>query len=319
MNKVLEKIAEFGLLPVVKIDNADHALPLGQALLAGGLPVAEITFRTAAAEAAISRLHKDLPEVFLGAGTVLTVEQAEKAVNAGASFIVSPGLNPRVVKYCVDNHIPMTPGVNSPSQIETALEFGLDVVKFFPAEASGGLKMLKAMAAPYGAVKFIPTGGINQDNMNSYLACDKILACGGSWMVKADLISSGRFDEITRLTRAAVTAMLGFEFAQLGISEASSEKALHEAKQLSELFSFPFRDGTSSVFSGSAFEVVKRKYPGTRGHVAIAVNHLERAVAYLQRQGIKMLPETATRQHGKLTAIYLDTHISGFAIHLLQK
>ena len=319
MNEVLTKIGELGLVPVVKIDDAKDAVPLGKALLEGGLPVAEITFRTAAAEEAISRLHKELPEVFLGAGTVLTVEQAEKAVNAGASFIVSPGFNPKVVKYCVDNDIPITPGVNSPTQIEMALEFGLEVVKFFPAEASGGLKMLKAMAAPYGALKFIPTGGINQDNVNTYLAFNKILACGGSWMVKADLISSGQFDEITRLTKEAMAAMLGFEFAHLGINEESAEKALGSANRLSQLFSFPVKEGNSSVFAGTGFEVMKSKYLGANGHIAISTNHIERALAYLKRQGVNTLSDTAKEKDGKLKAIYLDTEISGFAIHLLQK
>ncbi len=319
MNDVLTKIGELGLVPVVKIEDAKDAVPLGKALLAGGLPVAEITFRTAAAEEAISRLHAELPEVFLGAGTVLSVEQAQKAVNAGASFIVSPGFNPKVVQYCVENNIPITPGMNSPTQIEMALELGLEVLKFFPAEASGGLKMLKAMSAPYGAIQFIPTGGINQNNVNSYLAFNKVLACGGSWMVKADLISSGQFDEITRLTKEAMAAMLGFEFAHLGINEHSGENALASANLLSQLFSFPVKNGNSSVFAGSAFELVKNKYLGAHGHIAIATNHIERAIAYLKRQGIDTLPDTAKEQDGKLKAIYVETEVSGFAIHVLQK
>jgi 2-dehydro-3-deoxyphosphogluconate aldolase/(4S)-4-hydroxy-2-oxoglutarate aldolase len=213
----------------------------------------------------------------------------------------------------------MTPGINSPTQIEMALEFGLDVVKFFPAEATGGLNMLKAMAAPYGAVKFIPTGGINQHNVNDYLAFSKVLACGGSWMVKADLISSGQFDEITRLTKEAMAAMLGFEFAHLGINEESSENALRSANHLSQLFSFPVKEGNSSVFAGTGFEIMKNTYLGAHGHVAISTNHIERAIAYLKRQGVTTLPDTAKEKDGKLKAIYLDTHVSGFAIHVLQK
>jgi len=159
MNKTLEKIGELGIVPVVKIEKAEEALPLGRALLDGDLPITEITFRTSAAEESIKILNKGLPNFLVGAGTVLTVEQAKKAVSAGAKFIVSPGFNPKVVDYCIENKIPVTPGINNPTQIEMALERGIEVVKFFPAEASGGLSLLKSMSAPYTGIKFIPTGG----------------------------------------------------------------------------------------------------------------------------------------------------------------
>lgn len=319
MNDVLVKIGELGLVPVVKIEDAKDAVSLGKALLAGGLPVAEITFRTAAAEEAIKRLSQELPEVFIGAGTVLMVENVKKAVAAGAKFIVSPGFNPKVVGYCVENDIPITPGINSPTQIEMALEHGLEVVKFFPAEASGGLPLLKAMSAPYGNIRFIPTGGINAKNVNTYLSFPKVHACGGSWMVKADLISSGKFDEITRLTKEAVATMLGFEFMHLGINEETAESALSSANLLSQLFSFAVKEGNSSVFAGTEFEVMKSKYLGTHGHIAISTNHIQRAIAYLKRQGIATKPDTAKEKDGKLKVIYLDVEISGFAVHLLQK
>ena len=183
MNPILEEFGKFGLIPVVKIDRAEDAVPLAKALCDGGLPVAEVTFRTAAAADAIAAMTKAFPEMLVGAGTVLTTAQVDAAVAAGAKFIVSPGLNPKVVSYCVEREIPVTPGVSSPSEIEQALELGLEVVKFFPAEASGGLAKIKAMAAPYGGIRFMPTGGINADNLNSYLAYDRVLACGGSWMV----------------------------------------------------------------------------------------------------------------------------------------
>ncbi len=319
MNDVLTKIGEFGIVPVVKIDDANDAVALGKALLDGGLPVAEITFRTAAAEEAITRMSADVPEVFVGAGTVLTVENVKKAVTAGAKFIVSPGFNPKVVGYCVENNIPITPGINSPTQIEMALEFGLEVVKFFPAEASGGLPMLKAMSAPYGSMKFIPTGGISAKNLNMYLAFPKVLACGGSWMVPADLISAGKFDEITRLTQEAMTTMLGFEFAHLGINEDTGDSAMASANLLSQLFSFGVKDGNSSVFAGTGFEIMKSKFLGANGHIGIGTNSIERAIAYLKRQGIETLPDTAKEVNGTLKVIYLNTEVSGFALHLLQK
>ncbi len=204
MHELLKKIGELKIIPVIKIDKAEDAVPLGKALVAGGLPVAEVTFRTDAAEESIKRLTKELPVLLVGAGTVLTVEQIKKAVGAGAKFIVTPGFNPKVVDYCVKHKIPIVPGINNPTGIEMALERGIDVVKFFPAEASGGLKMLDAMAAPYGSVMFMPTGGIDAKNLKTYLANKKVLACGGSWMVKGELISSGKFDEIEKLVKEAV-------------------------------------------------------------------------------------------------------------------
>jgi len=319
VNKILEKIGELGIVPVVKIEKAEDALPLGRALMDGDLPIAEITFRTSAAEESIKALNKELPNLLVGAGTVLTVEQVKKAVSAGAQFIVSPGFNPKVVDYCVENSIPVTPGINNPTQIEMALERGIEVVKFFPAEASGGLPLLESMSAPYTGIKFIPTGGINLNNLSSYLSNKKVHACGGSWMVKTDLISSGNFSEITRLTKEAVAIMLGFEFAHLGINEEDEDKALNSANLLSHLFYLPIKEGTTSVFAGPAFEVIKNKYLGEHGHIAIATNDIHRAITYLKMKGISILPETAKEKDGKLKAVYLDQEVSGFAIHLLQK
>ena len=319
MNKILEKIGELGLVPVVKIERAEDAVPLGKALLEGDLPIAEITFRTSAAEDSIKALTDELPELLVGAGTVLTVEQAKKAVAAGAKFIVCPGFNTKVVDYCLEKNISVTPGVNNPTAIEMALERGLEIVKFFPAEASGGLALLKAMSAPYSEIKFIPTGGINQNNLLSYLAHRQVHACGGSWMVKPDLISSGNFEEITVLSREAVSTILGFQMVHLGINEENTESALRSADLLSRTFYFPIKEGNSSVFAGSGFEVMKKKYLGEHGHIAIATNHITRAVAYLKRKGISVLPETAKESDGKLKAIYLDLKVSGFALHLLQK
>ena len=204
MNEVLEKIQEIGIVPVVVLDDAKDAAPLAKALCEGGLPCAEVTFRTAAAEEPIRIMSEQFPEMLAGAGTVLTTEQVDRAVAAGAKFIVSPGMNPRIVKYCVEKGILITPGCANPSDIEQALENGLDVVKFFPAEPAGGLKMIKAMAAPYVGVKFMPTGGINQNNVRDYLAYDRILACGGSWMVKGDMVAAGEFDKIKELAAEAV-------------------------------------------------------------------------------------------------------------------
>ena len=209
MTAMLEKLGLLGVVPVVKMNRSEDAVALGEALLAGGLPCAEITFRTAAAEDAIRQIASRLPEIIVGAGTVLSVDQAERAVSAGAQFIVSPGLNRKVVDWCVTNGTTVVPGVLTPSEIELALDMGLEVLKFFPAEAMGGIRTLKAIAAPFGGVRFIPTGGINEDNVADYLAHPNVLCCGGSWLVKADLISDGRFEKITQLTRDAVSLVRG--------------------------------------------------------------------------------------------------------------
>ncbi len=204
MKDLIKKISDTGVVPVVKIDDAKDAVNLAKALRNGGINCAEITFRTAAAEEAIELISKEFPDMLIAAGTVLTCSQADKAMAAGASFIVSPGLNPEVVSHCIEKGYPVIPGVCTPTEIEKALSLGLTCLKFFPAEAAGGIKMIKAMSAPYTTVKFMPTGGINTSNLKEYLNCKAIFACGGSWMVPSDKIASGDFKAIEELTAAAV-------------------------------------------------------------------------------------------------------------------
>ena len=200
---LFDKIKKIGIVPVVKLEDAQDAKPLAKALCDGGLPCAEVTFRTEQAADAIKNMKEAYPEMLVGAGTVLTTSQVDEAVNAGAEFIVSPGLNPEVVEYCIEKNIPILPGCANPSDVEQAIKYGLKVVKFFPAEAAGGIKTIKAMAAPYVGLKFMPTGGINVGNLTEYLSCDKILCCGGSWMVKGDLVKAGDFGKIRELSAEA--------------------------------------------------------------------------------------------------------------------
>ena len=203
MTDMMKQLQKLGIVPVVVLDREEDALPLAEALVKGGLPCAEVTFRTAAAEGAIRKMAKAYPDMIIGAGTVLTTEQADRAIDAGAKFIVSPGFNPKVTEYVLKKGVPMTPGVCTPTEIEAALQFDLDVLKFFPAEPSGGLKMIKALAAPYVGVNFMPTGGISAANVREYLAYNRIVACGGSWMVTGSLVKEGKFDEIENLVREA--------------------------------------------------------------------------------------------------------------------
>ncbi|MGD9567960.1 MAG: bifunctional 4-hydroxy-2-oxoglutarate aldolase/2-dehydro-3-deoxy-phosphogluconate aldolase [Sedimentibacter sp.] len=317
MNELIKKISNLGIVPVIKIDNVETAVPLAEALINAGLPVAEVTFRTAQAEESIKRIVKAYPDMLVGAGTVLSIEQVDKAVNAGAKFIVSPGFNPKVVSYCISNGITIIPGTSSPSDMEAALEMGLDVVKFFPAEQSGGVEYLKAVGGPYTTLKFIPTGGINAKNLNSYLAQKNVIACGGSWMVKSDLIDAGDFDTITKLTREAIQNMLGFSLDHVGINCADLNEADSVTNQLSSIFGFEYKMGNSSIFAGEAVEVMKSPFLGQKGHIAIKTNSIDRAVAYLSEMGVTF--NESTRKigpKGETKAIYLSEEIGGFAIHL---
>ena len=204
MDKILEELSGYGIVPVVVLNRTEDAAPLANALCAGGLKCAEVTFRTEAAEESIKIMTTEFPDMLVGAGTVLTTEQVDRAVKAGAKFIVSPGFDPEVVDYCITKNIPVVPGCITPSEVSQGVKRGLEVLKFFPAGQAGGVAMIKAMAAPFTGVKFMPTGGINASNLSEYLAFNKVVACGGSWMVKADLINEGDFDQITKLTAEAV-------------------------------------------------------------------------------------------------------------------
>ena len=318
---ILKELSNIGIIPVVKINDAKKAMPLAKALAAGGLAAAEITFRTDAAEDAIREISTACPDMLVGAGTVLTIDQAQRAMNAGAKFIVSPGFNPKVVKWCLDNGITPLPGCTTPSEIEGALELGLKVVKFFPAEQSGGLAKIKAMSAPYGGIKFMPTGGVSLDNVNDYLNDKCIIACGGSFMVKESYIDNDNWDEITKLTRQSVEKMLGLEVGHIGINHENEAEARATADMLSVLTGKEIeRDGEKSMFVTSEFELMKSKGPGKCGHIAILANNVERAIYHLSKRGIKFNEDSATfNPDGSRKFIYLAEEFGGFGIHLIQK
>ena len=200
---LLSQLEAYKLVPVIKLDSPDDALPLAEALITGGLPVAEITFRTDAARESICKIRSAYPDMLTGAGTVLSLEQAKAAADAGASFIVSPGMNRDVVEFSIENHIPVFPGACTPTEIMAAMEYELEVVKFFPAKQYGGLDTIKALSAPFPSVRFMPTGGISEANIKDFLAFPKIIACGGSFMASGSLISQKKFDDIRKLTANA--------------------------------------------------------------------------------------------------------------------
>lgn len=317
---MLDQLALAGLIPVIKVERAEDAVPLCRALSKGGLPVAEITFRTAAAEEAIRLVHQELPEVLLGAGTVLTPEQADKAAAAGAGYIVSPGLNPRVVRHCLQKGYPILPGCSSPSDIELALELGLTAVKFFPAEALGGVNMIKALLGPYGGLKLVPTGGINTQNLHDYLSIKNVLACGGSWMVPDDAVKSGDWARVERLTAEAVTLMLGLQIRHIGINQSDAREAMDNARKLSMLTGWAIENDTdASCFIGTGLEMMKHKGRGTHGHIALATRSIPRAMWHMERHGFAFDKESAAyTPAGQLRLIYLEGEFAGFGIHLSQ-
>ena len=317
MNDIVKQLSLIGIVPVIKIDNVEDAKPLAKALIDGGLPCAEVTFRTSCAKEAIAVIAKEFPEMIVGAGTVLTKAQVDDAIEAGAKFIVSPGFNPEIVKYCQSKGCPIIPGINNPTGIEQALELGLETVKFFPAEQSGGINMIKAMSAPYGKVTFMPTGGIGPSNVNDYLSFNKIVCCGGSWMVKPEMIAAGDFDGITKLVRGAVDTMLGFKFKHMAINKPSKDEAVSDANTIESIFTIPSKVGNASTFAGEEIEIMHAMGRGTNGHVGIKTNSVERAVYHLERRGIKFDYDTARYdKNGKRTFIYLQDEIGGFAFHI---
>lgn len=317
---IAEKFQKLGVVPVVVLEDTKDAVPLAKALVEGGLSCAEVTFRTEAAEESIRLMTEQFPEMLVGAGTVLTREQVDAAVAAGAKFIVSPGFDPEIVDYCLEKEIPVFPGCITPSEVAQAVKRGLKVVKFFPAEPAGGIDMIKAMAAPYTNMKFMPTGGINASNLKSYLDFPKIIACGGSWMVKGDLVAAGKFDEIEKLTREAVQSMLGFELAHVGINANSDDEAGNTASAFEKMFGFTSKEGNSSYFAGTGVEVMKTPYKGTNGHIAVSTNYIDRAVSYLEMLGYEFDMSTAKYDaKNNLKAVYFTGEVGGFAVHLVQK
>lgn len=317
---VIKQISNIGVVPVIAIDDADKAVDLAKALLAGGLPVAEITFRTAAGQQAIENVAKNVPEVLVGAGTVINVEQVKQAVERGAKFIVSPAYIDEVVDYCLENNIPVLPGTSNATEMAKAVNKGLKFVKFFPAEASGGLATIKALAPVFPTLNFMPTGGVNTKNVMDYLNYERIFACGGSWMVKKDLINDGKWDEITSICKDVVKTMLGFSIKHVGINTANENEAEEVAKKYSALFNLEYKAGNSSIFAGKDIECLKKPFLGKNGHICIGTNDVERAIYSLSNKGVEFNEETRSLdEKGRTKNIYIKDEIGGFAIHIMKK
>jgi 2-dehydro-3-deoxyphosphogluconate aldolase / (4S)-4-hydroxy-2-oxoglutarate aldolase len=320
LKAITDQIEAIGIIPVIVIDDPADAPSLTGALAEAGLPIAEFTFRTAAGPEAVRSAASAHPDVLIGAGTVTTVEQVDRAVDAGARFVVSPGLDERVVRRSVERGVLPIPGCSTASELMTAQELGLDVVKFFPAEALGGLRMLQALAAPFPGMRFIPTGGVDASSARRYLSDRRVLAVGGSWMVPRELLRSRDWHALRSLAAEAIRTAHGFALAHVGLSSADATDAERIARQFSSIFGFGVRVGNSSVFAGPGIEVVKGRSRGEFGHIAISTANVRRAVAYLAVAGLEVDPGSEKHDAaGNIKAVYLRQQLAGFAIHLLQE
>ena len=316
---VLKKIAECGIVPVVVLNHAEDAVPTAKAMLSGGIDVMEITFRTAAAADSIRKVAREVPEMLVGAGTVITLDQCILAVECGAKFIVAPGYDEEVVSWCCENNIPVTPGCVTPTEIMAALKHDLKVLKFFPANVYGGLSAVKALAGPFGGIKFIPTGGVNAANLAEFISSPYIHAVGGSWVCPKADIAAHNWDKITALCAESRRSVLGFEVAHIGINAESPEASLSVMNDFEQCFGFASKPGNSSNFAGPGVEIMKTKFLGDNGHIAIRTNKIEAAVAYLEKNGYELDAASAKYKDGNLKAVYLKKQFGGFACHLLQK
>ena len=315
---VLKRLAQSGVVPVVVLEDAKDAVPTAKAMLAGGIDVMEITFRTAAAAYSIKAVAQECPDMVVGAGTVINLEQCKLAVECGAKFIVSPGYDEETVAWCCDNGIPVTPGCVTPTEIMMALKHGLKVLKFFPANVYGGLSAIKSLAGPFGGVKFIPTGGVNAQNLAEFISSPYIHAVGGSWICPKADIAAGNFDKITALCKEARKTLLGFEVAHIGINTPDADAAMDVCKAFNDAFDFNVKQGNSSNFASTGVEVMKTMFKGANGHIAIRTNKMIPAIAEMERRGYE-LDMDSVKDKNNIKAVYFKNEIGGFAVHLLQK
>lgn len=317
--KVIDTIEDTGILPVINIPKPEYAIPLVDAMKVGGINAIEVTLRSESSLESINRIKSIRSDYVVGAGTVLSAETAEEAIKAGADFIVSPGFDEETVDYCMRKGVEIVAGCTSATEIQKGLKKGVTVFKFFPGELSGGVGAIKLLSGPFPKIKFLPTGGINFDNLGAYLANDKVLACGGSFVAPSDMIKSEDYKGITEACKKAVDISLGFELAHVGVNDSSAEEAVLNATALAEIFRLPVKDGNSSTFSGTAVEFMKKPCYGTKGHIGFRTNSVKRALAFFKKRNIAVIEESIKQDDKGLISAYLKDEIGGFAIHVVRK
>lgn len=316
----LENIKKLGVLPVIKIEDPETAVPLAESLRNGGLNAIEVTFRNDTALQAMSLIKKQFPDMTVGAGTILAKSQADDAISAGADYLVAPGFNREIVEYSLEKGVEIVPGCSTASEMDEALRLGLSTLKFFPAEPMGGVAALKLYSGPFSSIRFLPTGGISFDNLESYLRMPCVAACGGSFMAKADQIKAHNWDGITENCKKAVKMSLGFDIAHVGINNETEEKALTNAEALEAMLGLPVKNGSSSAFCGKAVEFMKTKFYGENGHIGFYTNSVFRAKAWFEKEGIPIREESLrVKPDGEYQSFYLKEEIGGFAIHVVAR
>lgn len=317
---IMKAIADIGIVPVINVTELETARPLAGALRKGGIPILEITLRNELALQAIREVIDEYPDMHVLAGTILSVEQAGAALDAGAAGLVMPCYDEEIIAFAQARGVPVVPSCTTATDIQKGVKQGLTVFKFFPAEPNGGIDAIKLLSGPFRGIKFIPTGGINYNNLGSYLKEPSILACGGSFMAKAELLKNRNFDAITANCQRAMEISLGFELAHVGINHENEEKAAKTAETIASLFHMSARYMNSAVFSGTAVEAVKHMGYGTKGHIGFYTNSIDRAMAYLQSKGVELEEESIKRNAaGQITCIYLKQEIAGFAFHIVAR
>lgn len=313
-------IESTGILPVIKIEEPETAVELAAAIRAGGINAIEVTVRNDSALESLARIKAAFPDMMAGAGTVTNVGMVKAACGAGADFIVSPGFGKEMVEYCLADGIPVTPGCATPSEIQAAQELGLRVVKLFPANRCGGVGAIKDLSGPFGRMKFVPTCGINYDNLSEYLSCPAVAAVGGSFMAKADVIARHDWQTVTDNCRRAVELSLGFELAHVGMNCAGRDEAAALADELNRRFPMGVRPGGKSTFVGTAVELMHIPYYGTHGHIGFRTNSVARAKAYFESHGIAINAESIGYDaKGQMNFFYLADEVGGFALHVVGK
>lgn len=320
MQNVLEQIGDLGVLPVIKIEKLEQAVPLADALRQGGINAIEVTVRNEIALDAINKIRSSFPDMLVGAGTILTVQLVDQVMEAGARYVVTPGYNSRVVKHCLDREIPIVPGCVTPSEIQNAIDAGLQTLKFFPAGPQGGTSAIRLLSGPFPKVRFIPTGGIDFSNMTEYAGLECVAAVGGSFMARADLIQNENWEEISKNCRKAISLSLGFELAHVGINHERIKDAMDSAEKLDSFLALGIRSGNSSIFCGKAVECMKTKYFGEKGHIGFYTNSVQRARAWFSANGISVLEDSIRVDgNGKLVSFYLKEEVAGFAVHVVKR
>lgn len=313
--ELIKKIENMGIVPVIVIKDANKAVPLAEALLKGGVSCIEVTFRTDAAYESIKRIHQAFPEMTMAAGTVITEDQAAKAKEAGCEFIVSPGYDQRIVDWSRRNNLPYIPAVSTAAELQVAVANGFKLLKFFPAEAAGGVNMIKNLIGPFGNVKFMTTGGISLSNLAEYAACPFVSAIGGSWMAKGDLIEAENWEKITELCKEAMLAVHGFKIGHIGMNANGLEDTQNIASQFTP-FGYVAKQGNSSTFLNGDIEIMHQNGRGAKGHIAFLTYNVDRALAYLKQFGFEPIAETVKTDARGINFCYLNKEINGFAIHL---